>query len=523
MSFLTKVQSAGIATLLLSMSIFLSRCIGLIRDKLISWNFGATTETDIYFIAFIIPDFINYLLAGGYFSIILVPLLTKYFAQGEREGYRFFSTILTTVTLTIIFLTIVLWYYTPYLVPYIAKNLQGEDYDRLTLFIRIILPGQIFFLSGAVLSALLYMRKQFLVPALMPLIYNTSIIIFGLLISSDGMIGYCYGVTIGAFFGAFLLPLYTVIKGGIDYSFTVRHKGCIAFLILALPLMLGQSITMLEEQFIRIFGSYLSHGVVSVLSYARRIMLLPVGVVAQAIGVASYPFLASMITNGKKEEFISTLRSALNNTLYFLIPLTIFMILMSEQIVAILFYGGEFTFSFVIATTPLLQFLLMGVPAWGIQQVLVRGFYAHNDTIKPTIVGTLVTGVSIVFYYYGIEYCDAIGVALASTLAITLYMFVLCIVWRVWYYKGVLSGLFSTFIITSIEVLPASVLIYVLSPYVFDILSLYFSEAYFWGNVLSLLFYGIVFGSAYFATLLLTKSPRYAFFYSLLRRVLGSR
>ncbi|MDE7469554.1 MAG: murein biosynthesis integral membrane protein MurJ, partial [Desulfovibrionaceae bacterium] len=94
MSFLTKVQSAGIATLLLSMSIFLSRCIGLIRDKLISWNFGATTETDIYFIAFIIPDFINYLLAGGYFSIILVPLLTKYFAQGEREGYRFFSTIL---------------------------------------------------------------------------------------------------------------------------------------------------------------------------------------------------------------------------------------------------------------------------------------------------------------------------------------------------------------------------------------------------------------------------------------------
>lgn len=518
MSFLTKSQSAGIATLLLSMSIFLSRCIGLIRDKLISWNFGATAETDIYFIAFIIPDFINYLLAGGYFSIVLVPLLTRYFAQGEQEGYRFFSSVLIAVIIGSTLLTIILWYYVPSIAPYIAKNLQHEQYERLILFIRIILPGQIFFLVGAVYSALLYMRKQFVVPALIPLIYNTCIILCGLCITGNGMIGYCYGVTLGACIGAFLLPLYTVHKGGVSYSCTVRHKGLITFICIAAPLMLGQSITVIEEQFIRFFGSYLDSGMVSVLSYARRIMLLPIGVVAQAIGIASYPFLASMLTEKKTEAFIDTLRVGLNHTLYFLLPLTIFMILTSEQIIAILFYGGEFTQSFVRTTTPLLQSLLIGVPAWGIQQVLVRGFYAHNDTVRPTIVGTVITVISTLFYYYGVLHYGAIGVALASTLAITCYVCMLSIVWRLYYYKEVLNGVWKTAFLTTIELIPATVFIYLVTPFVNESISSYMTSQYFWANIILLTCYGISFGIVYLVTLILCQSPRRIFFYSLISR-----
>lgn len=518
MSILTKVQNVGFATLLLSASIFLSRFIGLLRDKLISWNFGATGETDVYFIAFIIPDFINYLLAGGYFSIILVPLLTQYFTLGEKQGFRFFNSVLITVACTIFILTSVLWFLTPSIVPLIAKDFRPDQYEQLILFIRIILPGQIFFLIGAVFSALLYMRKQFVVPALMPLIYNISIIIFGVALQKHGMVGYCYGVTVGAFLGAFLLPFYTVIKGGFQFSFILKHKGLISFVVLALPLMLGQSITVLEEQFIRIFGTYLSDGSVSILSYARRIMLLPIGVVAQAIGVASYPFLATMIANNNIHAFTVTLRTALHNTLAVLIPLTVFMFLMSEHIIAILFYGGEFIESFVVATTPLLQYLLIGVPAWGIQQVLVRGFYANNDTIRPTIVGTLVTFASLPLYYYGAMYYDAMGVALASTIAITLYMLILCLVWRIRYYKDVFSGFFLVLAFSILEIIPPILVIFYIAPYLTTLLRVYYAHAYFFSNIIALTAYSIIFILIYITTLYCSNSPRLILFYRLLRK-----
>ena len=79
MQFLLRTHSVGIAAVALGTSVLLSRLMGLVRDKIISFYFGASPEADVYFMAFVVPDYINYLLAGGYFSITLVPLLTGLF------------------------------------------------------------------------------------------------------------------------------------------------------------------------------------------------------------------------------------------------------------------------------------------------------------------------------------------------------------------------------------------------------------------------------------------------------------
>ncbi len=87
----------------MGVSVLLSRFMGLIRDKVISYLFGATSESDLYFAAFVIPDFINYLLAGAYFSITLIPLLSAYFEKDEEDGWRFFSAVFTWIALLIPF------------------------------------------------------------------------------------------------------------------------------------------------------------------------------------------------------------------------------------------------------------------------------------------------------------------------------------------------------------------------------------------------------------------------------------
>ncbi|MGA2939830.1 MAG: lipid II flippase MurJ, partial [Syntrophobacteraceae bacterium] len=105
MAFWKTRQQIGLAAMIVGGGILLSRFMGLFRDKLISLLFGATQESDLYFAAFVIPDFINYMLAGGYFSITLIPFLTKYFEEDEEEGWRFFSSVFFWVTVSICVLT----------------------------------------------------------------------------------------------------------------------------------------------------------------------------------------------------------------------------------------------------------------------------------------------------------------------------------------------------------------------------------------------------------------------------------
>ncbi len=319
MSILFKSRHLGIAALIMGTSVLLSRFMGLLRDMVIGHFYGASAETDIYFASFMVPDFINYLLAGGYFSITLIPVLSRCFANNKADGWKLFSAVFWWVCIFILVLTLLAFIFAPQLTHIVAPGFSPEGKERLAFFLRIILPAQAFFLPGACLTAILYLRRHFAVPALTPLIYNGAIIIFGLLLIERGMIGFCWGVLIGALCGSFLLPLWAVYKGSqqtsdpttaeeditgkFKLSLTLKHPELKKIVLLALPLMLGQSMVVLDEQFFRIFGSLAEVGSVSLLNYARRLMQVPVGVVAQAAGVASFPFLAHLAATRNTDRF----------------------------------------------------------------------------------------------------------------------------------------------------------------------------------------------------------------------------
>ncbi len=427
-SFLIAKQEMGIAALLMGFSILISRFMGLIRDKVISWQFGASGETDLYFAAFVLPDFINYLLAGGYVSVTIIPLLSKLFADNDKP-WEFFSCIFIWTSLAICFFSTLGWIFAPEIVYYLAPGFSEEQLSRLSYFLRIILPAQVCFLPGACFSALLYIRKQFFVPALMPLIYNGFILLCGISLPYfnlvKGMEGFCFGVLIGAFIGSVLLPYLAVKSGGLTWHLTWHHHKFKYFIYLTLPLMLGQSIVVLDEQFIRIFGSMADEGEVSLLSYARRIMMVPVGVVAQAAGVASFPFLAGLIAKNDKIEFQSTLNLAITNTIIIIIPISCFMFVLAEQILGLIFEGGQFTAKDTILAAPLLQIMLLAVPFWAIQQIVGRAFYAHQDTLSPAIIGSLITLLSLPFYFYFSPLLGGHAIALIASCSIIFYTFCL--------------------------------------------------------------------------------------------------
>lgn len=447
---LTATHKMGIAALIMAGSVFLSRLMGLVRDKVVSWQFGAGAESDVYFAAFVVPDFLNYLLAGGYISITLIPLLSKRFEEDEADGWRFFSAVFWWAAIGIAALTVIAWAFAPELAQLVGPGFTPEKQERLAHFLRIILPAQVFFLPGACVSALLYIRKQFLAPALTPLIYNGCIIAGGLLVTGRGMEGFCWGVLFGAATGSFLLPVMAArarsvlpegVPSGLRLRLVLRHPLLKRLLLLALPLMLGVSIVAMDEQFVRIFGSMAGEGAVSLLSYARRIMLVPVGVVAQAAGVASFPFLAALAARGDETGFDATLGSALRGSMLVVIPLTAYMMAVALPTLGFIFEGGRFSAEETVLAAPLLQILLLSVPFWVVQQVIGRAFYARQNTLTPAVVGTVATLAALPVYPLAVRLWGAFGVAMLTTLCLFVYTVVLSWFWVRKHGSGAFDGM----------------------------------------------------------------------------------
>ena len=460
MGLLSARQRMGAAALILAASTIVSRLMGLVRDKVISWQFGAGGEADMYFAAFVVPDIINYMLAGGFMSITIIPLLSRRFQEDEDDAWKFFSCVFCWMGTASLALTLAGMLAAEPLARLIAPGFTPEQWLRLAFFMRIVLPAQIFFLCGACITALLFMRRQFRVPALAPIIYNGGIILGGLTLPwlaglplvqnalptsilkhLEGMTGYCAGVTFGAAVGTFILPLMVALQDGMRLRVVWRHPLMGKFLVTALPLMLGQTIMMLDEQFLRVFGSLVGDGAVSLLNYARRITQVPVGLMGQAAAVASYPFLVKLLTDGDREGFDRTLRTALRASLWLIIPCALAMTACAGPILGVIFQGGRFGPAETLAATPLTQIMLAATPFWIIYMVLVRAYYAHGDTITPAVTGTIMTVVCLPIYYYWAVPHGAWAIAALSGLSVSLYVLWLMALWARRQGQGAFAGL----------------------------------------------------------------------------------
>lgn len=388
----------------------------------------------MYFAAFVVPDIINYMLAGGFMSITIIPLLAKGFNEDENDAWNFFSCIFFWMLAASLLLTGLGEIFALKLAYLIAPGFTDDQYVRLAFFMRLILPAQVFFLCGACFTALLLLRRQFAVPALTPLIYNGSIILFGITLplipgmpDNLGMTGYCIGVTIGAATGAFLLPFIVSVKGQIRLTIQLYHPWLRKFLLIALPLMLGQTVVMLDEQFLRVFGSMLNEGGISALNYGRRISQVPVALMGQAIAAASYPFLVKLLSQNETVKFNQTLNSALSTGLALIIPCALLMIAAAQPILGIIFQGGRFGASETLICTPITRILLAATPFWILYMVLARAFYAYGDTLTPAITGTVITLFCVPAYYLLGVPLGANAIAAISGISVAVYS-----IWLLW-------------------------------------------------------------------------------------------
>src|SRR3981081_1180558 len=173
-------HSAFSATLLLMTTITLSRVIGYIREAYIAYAFGAGQQTDAYVAAFTLPDWLNYIVAGGTASITFISIYTRFLAEKrEQDAQKTFSIIITVMTTVLVAGTILAEIFTPQFAGWMFHGFPPEQMQLCVHLTRILLPAQIFFYVGGVVSAVLLSHRLFLLPAFGPLIYNVFIIAGG--------------------------------------------------------------------------------------------------------------------------------------------------------------------------------------------------------------------------------------------------------------------------------------------------------------------------------------------------------
>lgn len=426
----------GVAAAIVAGGVLVSRLLGLVRQVVFAWMLGAGSTGDEYFVAFLIPDLLNYLLAGAYMAITLIPLLTRRFAAGdEADARQAFWAIARPLTIGIVLLVIVAM---PLVEPLLRivepgfTEAQVAEAGRLT---RIVLPAQIFFVLGQLLTAWQFAREKFLIPTLGPIVYNLAIIAGGLLggfgRDDPSATGFAWGALAGAVLGIFALQAWGAWREGLRLpgERIRRHPAVRRYFALAVPLMLGQSLVVFDEQLGRTFGSLHADGGVSWLTFGRQTMLVPVGVIAQAAGVATYPFLARLAAEGKYSELSRAVGQALRYVLALSLAAAAALMALSQPLVRLLYERGSFDAADTVATAGAVVFFAIGVPMWGIQQILARGFYAREEMWAPVVVGTLATVAAVPIYWLLDEAMGVDGLALASSLAITLYTAALAVLW----------------------------------------------------------------------------------------------
>lgn len=418
----------GVAALVWSAAILLSRIIGFVRDTVLGRTLGVSAEGDVYFNAFVIPDFVNYLLAGGILSLTFIPIFSRHLHAGtEERGWDSFSDIANFLLLLALPLTALVAFATPWFVPFVAGGFDPAQQALLVRLTRILLPGQVFLMLGAMLSGTLQARHRHAVAAFAPCAYTVGIIVVGLaLYPRLGAEAFAWGVLGGAALGAFAIPFVACLRAGMRWRLRLdlRNPDFRTYLALALPVMLGQSIVALDSWLWKWQGTYLESGAVSTLQYAKTLLNVPAGVFGMAAGAAAYPTLVRLHHERRPAEAYALLTRAAKTTLLLAFLSQAVLSVAGEDAARLVwgFSNRRFTESDVAAIAECLTFFALSLGAWSLHPLLARAFYARGNTWLPTVLGTVVTVLVVPLYVALRHVAGARGLAIASSLALVAYV-----------------------------------------------------------------------------------------------------
>jgi putative peptidoglycan lipid II flippase len=425
MKLLKSTATVGSATIL-------SRILGFVRDVVLARMFGASGETDAFFLAFRIPNFMRRLFAEGSFSLAFVPVLSEYKANGDREALRdlidhvtgtLAAILLVLVSLGIIAAPLVLSVFAP---GWLAED--RPEFDLSAGMLRITFPYIMLISLTALAGGILNTYERFLIPALTPVLLNLSMIAAALLLAGRlevPVTALAWGV-LAAGFAQLLLQVPALMRLGLlpRPRWGWKHSGVRRIMKLMIPTLFGSSVAQVNLLVDSIIATFLVSGSVSWLYYSDRLLEFPLGVFGIALATVILPNLSYKHAKASTAEFSATLDWALRLSVIITVPAAVGLIILAAPILITLFQYDAFQPDDVRMSTYSLIAYSVGLPAFIAVKVLAPGYYARQDTTTPVkiAVTAMVSNMLLNFIFVGLLLYQGFegphaGLALASSAA----------------------------------------------------------------------------------------------------------
>ncbi len=428
------------ATMVVMVFFVLSRLTGLAREIIIGAQFGTSAALDSYLAAFRVPDLLFQLVAGGALGSAFIPTFATYLVDDDERGaWLLFSRVLNLVTLALVVMAALGALFAPVLVErIIAPGFTPEQQTLTANLMRWMMVSTVIFGASGLVMAALNALQHFLLPAAAPVVYNLSIILGAwFLAPTMGVYGLVVGVMVGSV-GHLLVQLPGLVRRHARYSFdwTVRDAGVHEVIRLMAPRVLGLLFVQLHFLVNTILASRLVSGSLSALNFAWLLMLLPLGVFAQAIATASFPTLSAQVAAGQRDAMRATFSQTLRIVFFLTIPAAVGLFILRVPIIQLLLERREFTAESTRMVAYALQFYALGLVAHSTVEITVRGFYAMHNTWTPVVVGVIAMSLNVALSLLWVGALGHGGLALANTTATTLEMLVL-----LWLINRLIGGL----------------------------------------------------------------------------------
>ncbi len=415
----------------------LSRVLGFLRDMLLAAVLGTGAIAEAFFVAFRIPNLFRRIFAEGAFNSAFVPLYNKKLENnGEKSASQFASEAMSGLVLVLLLLTAIFLMFMPFLLGGIAWGFKGnaDKYSLAVELARIMFPYLIFLSVMALIAGVLNSFRKFAMAALAPVLLNVILVpsLFALIFinfdnQNDIARALAYAVSFAGFVQVAALWVYCKKQGHLPWFVKPTFNKDMRELVkLGLPGVIAGGVTQINI----VIGTGIATaytGAVSYLYYADRLYQLPLGVVGVAVAVVLLPSLTRAFTANDQGEANELQNRALEFSMMLTVPAMVAFLFIAEPVVSVLFERGRFSADATTQTAIALRAFAFGLPAFVAVKVFSPGFFANHDTKTPMYYGIIAIVANTVMAIIFAQYWQHVGIALATSIAAWLNVFMLAI------------------------------------------------------------------------------------------------
>ena len=405
-----------------------SRVLGLLRDQVLAWLFGAGNAMDAFYVAYRIPNLMRDLFAEGAMSAAFVPTFTRRLKQqGRAAAWQLGNQLINALLVVTGLLVLLGILYARPLTALIAGDYAAVPgkLELTATLTRILLPLLSLVAVAAAIMGMLNSLNRFFIPALSPAMFNVGVILSAFLLvpfapalGLHPIIAIAVGMLLGGL-GQIALQVPALRREGYRYrpELNPSDSGLREILRLMGPGTLAGAAVQINLLVNTILAAGEGTGAVSWLSYAFRLMYVPIGLFGVSIATAILPAVSRHAAQNDPDGMRRTIGDALRMMLMLIVPALVGLMVLAEPIVQVIFERGSFAPADTAATAAALVFYTPGLLGYSAVRISVPCFYALKDSVTPTLISVVSVMLNLVLNLTLVQWMGYRGLALGTSIA----------------------------------------------------------------------------------------------------------